>query len=189
MAAYRRSLDIYQGYNYKRDKQTPVGFITRLQIGDSIIHADQTCKDPTQPSHDLKVVAVLSGVQWDTGLTDPLYFTGQISVSNRQTVALMTINPVIQVEVILQFAIYDYDPMAKTCFLAFSSNGTDVKGLLEKRGDDINLSVFDEPASEVQSPENYAFQMGVVPVPAPQTLLIATADQRQVVKSWGLPIG
>ncbi|MEZ4472711.1 MAG: hypothetical protein R3F60_18385 [bacterium] len=189
MPVYRRPLDIYQGYNYKKDKQTPVGFITRLQLGGTTLPADQTCKDPTEPTQDLQVVAVLSDVMWETGVTDPLYFSGHISVDNRQTVALVTINPRTQIEVVLQFAIYDYDPMAKTYFLAFSSNGTDVKGLLEKKGDDINLSVFDEPASEVQSPENYAFQMGVVPSHAARRLVIATATQKQVVKSWGLPSG
>jgi hypothetical protein len=188
MAEYRRSLDIYQGYNYKKDKQTPVGFLTKITIGGTALTADQTCKDPTNPTSDLKVVAVLSGVLWETGVTDPTYFSGQISATNRQNVALMVINSLTKIDVVYQFSVYDYDPVAKKYFLAFQSNSTDMNGLIEKRGDDLNLSVADDAGTEVQSPENYAFQIGIKPQPSAQTLHIATADQKVVVKSWGLAV-
>ena len=34
MPEFRKVLDIYQGYNFKKDKQTPVGFITKMKLGD-----------------------------------------------------------------------------------------------------------------------------------------------------------
>jgi len=189
MPEYRRSLDVYQGYNYKKDKQTSVGFITKMKIGDTDLTADQTCKDPTNPTQDLKVMAVLSGVLWETGVTDAVYFSGQISTPNRQNVALMVITNLTNIVTVFQFSVYDYDPLAKKYFLAFQSNGTDMNGLIEKRGEDLNLSVADDVSTEVQSPENYAFQIGVKPQASAQALHISTADQKNVVKSWGLKVG
>ncbi|MCK6545283.1 hypothetical protein L6R52_05395 [Myxococcota bacterium] len=188
MPEYRRSLDIYQGYNYKKDKQTPVGFITKLQIGTQSLAVDQTVKDPTNATQDLKVVGVMSGVLWETGVTDAVYLSAQVSVTNRQDVALLVITSLTNIQVVFQFSVYDYDPIAKKYFLAFHSNSTDMNGLLEKRGEELNVSVADDPSPEVQSPENYAFQIGIKPQPSAQTLHIATADQKNVVKSWGLAV-
>lgn len=189
MPEYRRDLDIYQGYNFKKDKQTPVGFITGLRIAGQGFTADQRCKDPTNPGVDLAVVAVLSGVLWETGVTDSVYLSGQISVVNRQSVAMLVINNLTNIDVVFQYSVYDYDPVAKKYFLAFHSNRTDMKGLLEKRGDDLNLSVADDASTEVQSPENYAFQIGIKPQPLAQVLVIATGSQKTITKAWGLKVG
>jgi hypothetical protein len=188
MPEYRRALDIYQGYNYKKDKQTPVGFITSMKLAGTTITADQTCKDPTNATTDLKVAAVLSDVLWQTGVTDAVYFTGQISATNRQNVALLVFNNLSSVEVVFQFAVYDYDPVAKKYYLAFHCSSTDMNGILEKRGDELNVSVGDDPSTEVQSPINYTFTVGVKPQPSAQVLHIATADQKTVAKSWGLAV-
>lgn len=189
MPQYRRILDIYQGYNYKKDKQTPVGFITKIKLAGTDLAVDQTCKDPTNPTSDLKVVAVLSDVLWETGVTDAVYFSGQLSAPNRQSVAAIVYNSLTSVEVVFQFSVYDYDPVAKKYYLAFHSNSTDMNGILEKKGDELNVSVADDPSTEVQSPINYSFQTGIKPQPSAQVLHIATADQKPVAKSWGLTIG
>lgn len=189
MPEYRRNLDVYQGYNYKKDKQTPVGYITKLQIGTQSMAVDQTCKDPTNPTQDLKVVAVLSGVLWETGVTDAVYLQGQISTANRQDTSMLVINNLTNIQVVYQFSIYEYDPLQKKYFLSFHSNSTDMNGLLEKRGQELNLSVADDESTEVQSPENYAMQVGIKPQPSAQALHIASAVEKNVVKSWGLAVG
>ncbi len=189
MPEYRRSLDLYQGYNFKKDKQTPVGFITKLQIGAQALAVDQTVQDPTNPTQALQVVGVMSSVLWETGLTDSVYLSAQVSLANQQDVARMVITSLTNIEVVFQFWVYDFDPVAKRYFLAFHSNRTDMNGLLEKRGEELNLSVADDPSTEVQSPVNYAIQVGIKPQPAAQALHIATADQKNVVKSWGIPVG
>ena len=186
MAQFRRILDVYQGYNYKKDKQTAVGFITKLKIGDTEIKADQTCKDPTSPETNLKVIAVLTDVLWETGVTDAVYFSGQVSTANKQAIALMVIKSLVNIDTLFQFAVYEYDPLAKKYFLSFHSNSTDMKGLLEKKGDDINVAVANDASSEVQSPKNYSADLGIKPKTEAQALHIATGDQKNVVKSWGL---
>jgi hypothetical protein len=189
MPEYRRSIDIYQGYNFKKDKQTLVGFITKMKIGDTDLDADQTCKNPMNPVEDIKVVAVMSGVMWETGVTDAVYLSGQVSTANRQAIAQFAIINLVNINTVFQFKVYEYDKMAKKYFVAFHSNGADMNGLIEKRGDDLNLSVADDPSTEVESPENYAFQVGIKPQPSAQALHIATTDQKNVVKSWGLAVG
>jgi hypothetical protein len=190
MPEYRRSPDVYQGYNFKKDKQTPVGFILGMKIGKMALAADQACKDPRAPTTDRMVVAVLSGAQWDTGVTDGLYLAGQISLANRQNVATLLYTDLVDIGVTFQYAVYDYDLVAKQYFLAFHSNNVDMKGLIEKRGEDLNLSVADDVSTEVQSPENYAFMIGIKPrCDEAQTLHIATSSTNNIVKAWGLKVG
>ncbi len=188
MPQFARTLDVYQGYNFKKDHQTPVGFITKLKVGEVDLVADQTCKDPTNPTRDLKVVAVLNHGLWQTGITDAVYLAGQISTVNKQEVALLTLSDLVNIDVAFQFAVYEYDPLAKKYFLSFHSNAKDMNGLLEKSGADLNLSVADDAAREVQSPENYTFTIGIKPRASSQAIHLATGDQKKVVKAWGLAV-
>lgn len=188
MPQFGRTLDVYQGYNFKKDHQTPVGFIVKLKVGEVEVTADQTCKDPTNPTKDLKVVAVLNHGLWHTGITDAVYLAGQISTANKQKVALLALSDLINIDVMFQFAVYEYDPIAKKYFLSFHSNSKDMNGLLEKSGADLNLSVADDASREVQSPENYAFTIGIKPKTSSQAMHLATGDQKNVVKAWGLAV-
>ncbi len=188
MASYNRNLDIYQGYNYKKDKQTPVGYITSLTVGGTALTADQTCKDPTNPSTDLAAVAVLSNAAWDLGVTDSVDFMGQISPSNKQTLAGLIINDLTSVEIVFQFSVYDYDIVAKTYYLAFHSNSTDMNGVLDKQGNELRIGVADDPSGEVMSPPNFSLYIGIKPKSSAQALHIATASQKTVAKLWGLAL-
>ncbi|NJK31534.1 MAG: hypothetical protein HC927_03415 [Deltaproteobacteria bacterium] len=186
---FQKNLDVYQGYNYRKDVQTPVGFITSLKVGDLTLNVDQTCKDPMAPETDLAVVAVLSGSLWEMGVTDALYFSGQLSVYNKQQIKQLLYKDLSKVDVTCKFAVYDYDPIEKKYFKCqLPTDDAELSGLLEKRGDDLNLDVADDPSSEVQSPENYAFQVGIKPQPTAQTLTIATSFSVKIVKSWGLTV-
>lgn len=189
MAEFSKALDIYQGYNYKKDVQTPVGYITSLKIGDTQLTADQTCKDPTAPATDLKAVAVLSGSVWQLGVTDALYFSGQLSTANKQSVLMLTYTDMTKVDIECKFDVYDYDPVEKKYFKCmFPTDDATLKGILEKNGSDLNLSVAEDMSPEVQSPQNYAFNIGIKPQPQAQTVTIATSFAKKVVKSWGLKV-
>jgi hypothetical protein len=188
MPELRKVCDVYQGYNYKKDKQTTVGFIKSMTIGGTALAADQTCKDPLTPTDDLAVVAVCSDVLWELGVTDALYFTAQLSVYNRQNVAGLLINTMTSLEVICQFVVYEYDRVAKVYFKTFHCNDTDMNGLIEKKGEDLNLSISDDASHEVQSPENYTFNIGIKPQPSAQSLTVATSSTKNVVKAWGLTV-
>jgi hypothetical protein len=64
-----------------------------------------------------------------------------------------------------------------------------MNGLVEKRGEDLNISVADTTSQEVQSPENYAFNLGVKPKPEAQALQLAVGETQKFSKSWGLKVG
>ena len=189
MPQFRKVCDVYQGFNFKRDKQTSVGFITKLKLGDKDLKADFTCKDPTNPTTNVSVVAVISDVQWDTGVTDAVYFSGQVSIANKQEIQLLIYTSMTNVLVEYQFSVYEYDPVAKKYYLCFHSNHKDMKGLLEKRGEELNLSVSDDAATEVQSPINYTFTTGIKPQPEAQELQLAVGAGRELSKAWGLNLG
>ncbi len=189
MPQIRKVCDVHQGYNYKKDKQTTVGYVTALNVGGTDLAADQkTPTDPTKPGSNLAVVAVLSDVLWELGVTDAVYFNGQISTANRQTVLGLIFGTMVNIQVTFDFDIYEYDPLEKKYFKVFTSAGAVMNGLLEKRGDDLNVTVADDPSTEVQSPENYAFSIGIKPQPTAQSLTIATGASKSIVKPWGLSI-
>lgn len=188
MPQFSRALDVYQGYNYKKDKQTPVGYITALKLGTTQLAVDQTVKDPTNPTTDLPVVAVLNHYLWETGVTDSMYFSGQVSTANKQTIAQMLLGDFSNMEVLFKFTVYEYDPLAKKYYKSAFVDA-DLKGLLEKNGNELNLSVADDPSSEVQSPKNFSVQAGIKPQSQAQTCNLAVASTAQVTKAWGIKEG
>lgn len=175
-----------QGFNFRKDKTVPVGYITALSLNGQALPADIVCKDPLNPTADLPVVGVLNSVSWGIGITDTVYFSGQISGPNRNSITMLTYLDLTNVEVKFKFNIYHYDPVAKTYYMVFHCDDTEMMGILEKRGDDLTLKVGTDPATEVQSPINYTFQVGIKPQQVAQTMTLATENQKNVVKQWGL---
>lgn len=188
MPQFSRSLDVYQGFNFKKDKQTPVGYLLSVTIGGQALTADQeTISDPEQPDKPLasKVVAVLNHYLWETGVTDAMYFSGQLSTANKQKIAEMLLGTFSNVEVVFKYVVYEYDPLAKKYF---KSNfvDADLNGLLEKNGDNLNIAVADNASTEVQSPKNFTFQLGVKPKTLEQSVNVAAASSKNIAKKWGV---
>ena len=186
MPQFNASLSIDQGFNFRKDVSTPVGFVKALSINGKALAADIVVKDPMNPTTDVSVVAVLSDTSWGVGATDAFFFSGQVSAPNRQDMQLMTYLDLTNVETLFKFDVYGYDPVAKKYFKAFHASDAECKGILEKNGQDLNLGCADMPSSEVQSPINYSFHIGIKPQPQQQNITLATADQKNVVKFWGV---
>jgi len=189
MPQFARSMDIYQGFNFKKDKQTPVGFVTQLTLGGELtLEPDQlSIKDPMQPTAELedKVVGVLSHYLWETGTTDAMYLSMQISVANKTKLAAKLLTDWTSMDVTFSYVVYEYDPVQKKYF---KSNWTEpeLKGILEKNGNDLNLTVADDPSTEVQSPKNFTLQIGIKPQTEEQTVNMATGDGFNLTKIWGI---
>jgi hypothetical protein len=189
MPQFARSLDIYQGFNFKKDKQTPVGYVTKLELGGDLkLEPDQlSIKDPMQPGVDLgsKVVGVLNHYLWETGITDAMYMSMQVSVGNKTKLAAKLLTDWTSMDVTFAYVVYEYDPVKKKYF---KSNWTEpeLKGILEKNGDDLNLTVADDPSNEVQSPKNFTLQIGIKPQTEEQTVHMATGDGFNLSKLWGV---
>lgn len=191
MATFQKNCDIKQGYDFKKDIQRTVGYITSLKVGDTELKADQTVKDPTSPETDYPVVAVLSGAGWHLGPTDTIYFTGQISVANKQQVALLVYKDLSKVDVEFKFAVYEYDPLEKKYFQCMlPTEDSALKGLLEKEGGDLSIGVADDPSPEPQMPQNHSFHIGIKPqTEAEQKVTLAASYSEKVVKAWGMKVG
>ena len=81
MPIFARTLDVVQGFNFKRDKQTPVGHLLNLTIGGTTLRPDLTIINPEIAS-SLSAAGVLKQLSWSTVATDPISLTAQISAAN-----------------------------------------------------------------------------------------------------------
>lgn len=189
MPVFSKTCDLQQGYNFKKDEMDCVGYITSITIGDTTFTADQTVKDPMSPDDDLSVFAVLTGALWELGATDAVHFSGQVSISSKQSIQLLTYKDLSKIEVKFKFAVYYYDPIEKKYFKCMlGADDAELSGILEKNGSDLSIHVNDDPDTEVQSPENYAFSVGIKPQPTAQEITIATSYSEKVVKAWGITV-
>jgi hypothetical protein len=188
MPHYSKVLSIKQGFNFDKDKQDKVGFLTKLTIGKQKFEADfMTIMDPLAPTDKLKggAVAVLNSFDWNTGATDAIYISGQISTQHRQMIAEMLLGTWSDVTVEFGFCIYEYEPGQRKFFQsAFVDKA--LHGLLEKNGSDLNLDVADDPSMEVQSPQNYSFRIGIKPKSEEQQIQLAVGEKRKITKKWGI---
>src|SRR6218665_164775 len=190
MPQFARSLNVPQGFNFRKDKQASVGFITELTVGGVALKADQeTVLDPMNPSAAISggVVGVLSHYLWELGTTDAMYLSAQISTANKKDLTAALLADMTDMSVTFSYIVYEYDPMDKKFFL--SNKGEKLEGILEKNGDSLNLSVADEESSEVQSPKNFTMQLGIKPQTKEQTIEMATGFQKNVAKKWGITAG
>jgi len=188
MPQFSRQMDVYQGFNFKKDKQSKVGFVTELKLGDLQMVADQTTiMDPENPTTELGegVVAVLSHYLWETGVTDAMYLSAQISTANKQSLSAKLLTDWTNMEVSFTYVVYEYDPREKKYF---KSNHLDaeLQGILEKNGNDLNLTVADDASREVQSPENFTLQIGIKPQTKEQVVHMATGVGKNLSKQWGI---
>ncbi|MEM9491516.1 MAG: hypothetical protein AAGC55_20395, partial [Myxococcota bacterium] len=76
------SMSVEQGYNFKKDGQEPMGFITALKIATTTITADQELVEP-EAQAKLKAVAVMDSLTWGEPTT-PMQFSGRVSITNMQ---------------------------------------------------------------------------------------------------------
>ena len=188
MASYDRACDVYQGFNYRKDKVTTVGFINSLKVGDKEIKSDLVCKTPTDPGTDLKVAGVMSDVSWGLGVTDGVYINAQVSQANRQAVQELLYTDLANVAVEIEVTVYEYDPVAKKYYKGMHSEDTKLNGMLEKNGSTVALDVSTQASKEVEYPENYAFYIGVKPKEEAQTLTVQVSDTGKVAKQWGMTL-
>jgi hypothetical protein len=185
---FSRSLDVSQGFNFSKTEQASVGFITKLKLGDVELKPDQaSIKDPEQPGQNIsaKVVGVMSHYLWETRTTDAMYLSMQVSEENKNELSAKLLTDWTNMEVVFSYVIYEYDPKAKKYFKANWSE-PELKGIIEKNGRSLNLTVGNEPSTEVQSPENFTLQVGIKPQTEEQTVHMATAYNKNISKLWGI---
>jgi len=190
MADASISTSVSQGFNFKKDSQGPVGHINKLKIGDKQFAVDIQVTNPLDvKGAKVKVVGVASQIGWAGGFAEPIQFACQVSNTNKQDAWLLTQSDLQNTEVKFSFTAYRYDNEAKVYFKSFHTNDAELIGLVQKSGDSLNLSIADDPSSEVQNPLNYTLVLGINPKALEQDVHLASSNDKKIVKKWGVSVG
>lgn len=185
MSEFQRVCDVYQGYDFKPDRQTTIGYITAINVAGTDLAADQSNRNPLDLSEHIDAVVVLSEVIWFQGARGEIIFSGQVSLANKQFIAGLYFDGAANLDVTFAFDVYEFDSSAKKYFNCFSSAGTTIKGALMRNGADTSLSVADDPSTQVQSPLNFSASIGIAAPPVNENLTVATDASTSITKPWG----
>ncbi len=188
MAESSFSCSVEQGFNFQKDEQILVGHIVACKVGDTQFDADLNVSDPEDSASLIKVFGIASGIFWNGGYADPVQFSCQVSNANKVQIATLTHKSLSNTEVIFKFNIYDYDPKEKKYYKAFHANDTDLKGLIEKSGGALNLSIDMDQSMEVVSPKNFNFNLSIMPQDLNMEIHLATSLSDKFVKKWGVEV-
>lgn len=182
------SCSVSQGFNFEKDSQELVGTVDYLKIGDKEFSSDLSVTDPEDVTQDKKVFGVLSSIYWNGGYANPVMFSAQISVDNKNTIATLMHKSMSNTEVEFSFTVYDYDPKAKKYFKCFHSNDIKLLGLVLKSGGELAMNVDMDQSMEVTSPKNYIFSLGVMPQDVAQEIQLAVSVADKFSKVWGITV-
>lgn len=197
MAGISLRCDVVQGFNFQKDEQTPVGHIKALTISKKKFDSELTVQNPMKIAEGPKekVVGVVSAIRWNGGFAEPIIFTCQVTAKNREAAAILTHTNLSNTEVEFAFNIYEFDAGAEkpAYYKSFSTTKdddgkvTEVKGLIEKSGGNLEMEIDTDPSSDVPSPRNYEFYLSVMPNDAKaEDIHLAVSATAKFVKKWGV---
>jgi hypothetical protein len=189
MAEINHYCDVNQGFNFVKDAQDKVGHITAVKIGDKELAVDLTVTNPEELSGDkVKVVGVVSSINWQGGYADSMICSCQVSNANKKDLGVMVHSDLSNTKVEFKFNIYEYDPEDKKYFKCFHTDDAVLNGLVEKQGGQLSIAIADEENQEVVSPLNYEMNLGVMPEDTEQETHIAFSVSQKLVKRWGVTV-
>jgi len=177
-----------QGFNFQKDEQVIIGHLVSCKIGDTALKSDIEVTDPENNSSAVKVVGVMTGIFWKGGYADPVQLSCQVSTNNKNTIATMTHKSMSNTAVTFKFNIYDYDPKQKKYYKCFHSNNADLDGLIQKSGGQLAIAIDMDASSEVVSPKNFSFNLGVMPMDKDMQIHLAVSVSDKFAKKWGVAV-
>jgi hypothetical protein len=182
--------DVTQGFNFDKTMQSIVGHINSMKIGDTELDADLGITDPTDLAGDkIKVVGILSGIGWQGGFAQGINISAQIGNKNQKAITLLQHADLSNTAVEFKFTTYAYDPEKKVYYKCFHANDTVLKGLVEKDASGgLGLSIDPDQSTEVMSPMNFFFDIGIMPEDTEQEIHVAVSDTDKFVKKWGVTV-
>jgi len=189
---------VRQGFNFEKDAQDTVGFVTAMTVSGQKLKADITVTDPLKiDSGKISVVGVLSRTTWQGGYADPLALVMQVSAANKDVISSLVHQKLSNTKVNIQFVVYQFDQEAKEAqyFKAFHSNEKDLECLIEKgpassssSSAPLVIAIATDPDGVVQSPRNYGFSLCAVPQDKAQELHFAIGLGKAMVKRFGIEV-
>lgn len=188
-AEHSLSCSVRQGFDFEQDYQGLVGFLISMNIAGQELTPDFRVTDPEMPDSGFNVVGVISGFYWKGGFANPVYFSSQVSNSNKNKLSTLLHQAMENTETRFEFVIYDYDPGAHAYFRCMHSGGVQLRGRIEKSGGELSVSIDSNPSGEIETPENFTFNVGVMPAAIHQLIFAAFAVDKKIVKPWGIAVG
>ncbi|MEY3787439.1 MAG: hypothetical protein RLZ75_1646 [Pseudomonadota bacterium] len=188
MASSQFGCSIRQGFNFERDAQVLVGHLVSITIGGTALTADITLTLPTDLTNATAVVGVISDISWQGGYADPIDINFNVSTENQKVISILKHSTLSDTTVVYQFNIYKFDQVAKVYYLCFTSNETDMNGLIMKRDGELMIDIAEDNDPIVQSPLNYNAHLGIMPQETAQVLNFAVSNTDKFVKTWGVAV-
>jgi hypothetical protein len=178
--------DVQNGFTFAADSQATVGYITSLTIGTTILRADLNGKEPITGGA-VTAVAILSKFSWNGGASDPLSFVGEISTTNKQTLAALLAKPLTNAQVQIGFKVFQYDPVARKYFVALApSTSAGLKGTVVQSGTPPKTAVAAAADETVKSPQNFQLSLQMTPQSIAQSIQYAPGAGKTVMMKWGV---
>jgi hypothetical protein len=183
------SCDLAQGFNFRKDAQAQIGFITSLKIGDVKLDADIELVDPENNANKTKVVGVASYVSWTESATDHAEMVFQVCEDAKNKLDTLTKKNMSNIEVEFKFDCYNYDTKEGKYFKNFHTNDKAMEGILAKNGEKLELQIQVQANMMVQEPRNYMARIQVKPQPKAQEMHYASSVSDKLVLAWGRTVG
>ncbi len=177
---------VQQGFGLQGESPLLIGFINGLKFGFEDLPSDLVVADPENADESLNVVAVLSSIHWDGEYNDPIDFDARVSTQNKNTLAGFYFGMGPPDDVQFEFTVYAYDAEQDQYFRVLHTGGEQLFGMIAKAGGELLFSVDLEQATEVLSPDNYAFQMSVMPDAQDMDIFTGSSATHEISRDWGL---
>lgn len=182
--------DVTQGFNFRKDVQAYIGHINTIKVGGTDLAVDLTITDPTDLAGDkIKVVGVMSGFYWEGGYANSIQLSAQVSNLNQKNVSIMTNTDLSDTSVEFTYTVYTFDYEVKKYYKCCHSGDETLLGLVEKDSSGgLALTVEADQSTEVMSPMNFAFEIGIMPEDTEQAIHRAVSDSDKFVLNWGVTV-
>jgi hypothetical protein len=185
-AGYGCGCDMTQGFHYSSGGTSTVGYLVSATIAGTTLTPDIEVYDPGTGASGL-VVGVISTDAWAGGTGDAISLTAYVSSANRQRLQTLLQKALPTTAVSFDFANYAWDASGKRYFESFGPVSPPLRGQLAHSANGAPALQVASTPGPVQSPQNYAMTMSVVPGSGgAQSIRVAGSSTASQVKPWGI---
>lgn len=185
---YGCTCDASQGFRHSSGGTATVGYLITATIAGRTLAADISVTDP-QSGETTPVVGVISSDGWQGGVNDPITMTAYISSANRQRLAALTQSEIANAEVLFNFSNDVWDSTRKVYYDSFAPQHPPLRAQVTSNASGNPTFQLASTPGPVQSPQNYAMSMTVIPPPgsggAQQQIRVASSSTASDVRVWG----
>lgn len=176
------------GFNINPDVKLKVGHLNKIKIGDTQLKTDLEVPDPEDTSKMKKVVGVLTSIVWTGDRSEPIFFEGYTSASNRIEIKKLLWEKMPKINCKLDWVAYEYDTIADPpkYFKCFYSDKELETTVVKDASGEALLSIEESPSAVVSTPEVYGFTFYVTSESKKQEIKVDLSSTAKTVQEWGI---